>query len=91
MEDFHKRFPSFEKSYAQDEDIRKNKELVIENNVRSELFRKAYPFALFSNLINTDIPKKGEKQTIINDGCTHYVDRITGIKYRWSFIKNKWL
>jgi hypothetical protein len=58
---------------------------------RQELFNTIYKNVNYDNLVNTDTVPDGQKRTVINDGCTHYVDKTTGKKYRWNFIKNKWM
>lgn len=45
---------------------------------RQELFNNIYKNVNYNNLVNTDIGLNGERHTVINDGCTHYVDKTTG-------------
>ena len=80
---FNAAFPSFEKTFLEEEKIRKQNEKEMEENKRRIKFIEQFPNISFNDL------KKQNDNIITNDGCLHYKHIYTEKIYSWIFRSNK--
>jgi hypothetical protein len=81
---FNAAFPSFEKTFLEEEKIRKQNEKELEENKRRIKFMEQFP----ENILFNDL-KKQKDNIITNDGCVHYQHIYNGKIYSWMFRSNK--
>lgn len=82
MEEFHKNFPSLEKQMEQEKQ-RFNEE---EFNYCKQMFQLKYP-----NVNWNDLHRKYNNGIFTNDGCIHYINKITNETYLWHLNNKKWI
>jgi hypothetical protein len=91
MNDFNKNFPSFEKKYIAQKQIKDSIEKEKKTLFIKKKFNKVYPNINFDELISDeDVINKFGLITSTDDGCIRYRHNKTKAVYVWDFINHKW-
>jgi hypothetical protein len=89
--DFNKNFPSFEKNYLAQKQIKDSIEKQKKTIFIKNKFNKVYPNVNFDELISDeDAGKELGMIRSTDDGCIRYRHNKTKEVYVWNFIDKQW-
>lgn len=85
QQEFNNSFPSFEKQFYQEQQIKEQMQKQIQEDKIKHKFEQKYPNLCFKKL------KKQNDDMLTDDGCTHYIYPDSNQVYSYDFIENEWI